>query len=154
MNFIIPNNVSRVTNLLTKAGFEAYLVGGCVRDIIVSREPKDWDITTNATPEQMIPLFESEEFKVVYENQFGTVSVIFEEEPFESPVREIQVTPYRTEGNYSDNRHPEYVSFSKNILDDLSRRDFTMNAIALNPLTMEFIDPFHGKQSLEKGLIE
>jgi tRNA nucleotidyltransferase (CCA-adding enzyme) len=161
MNTVIPNNVSRVTNLLIQAGFEAYLVGGCVRDIIVSsintadrREPKDWDITTNATPEQMIPVFEAENLKVVYENQFGTVSVVFEDEDLTSSVREIQVTPYRTEGDYSDNRHPDSVSFSTNLLDDLSRRDFTMNAIALNPLTYEFIDPFHGKQSLEKGIIE
>lgn len=161
MNAVIPNNVSRVTNLLIQAGFEAYLVGGCVRDIIVSstntadrREPKDWDITTNAIPEQMIPVFEAENLKVVYENQFGTVSVVFEDEDLTSSVREIQVTPYRTEGDYSDNRHPDSVSFSTNLLDDLSRRDFTMNAIALNPLTYEFIDPFHGKQSLEKGIIE
>ncbi len=154
MNARIPHNVSRVTNLLAKAGFEAYLVGGCVRDIIVSREPKDWDITTNAIPEEMIPIFELDDLKVVYENQFGTVSVVFEDEDLTSTVREIQVTPYRTEGNYSDNRHPDSVSFSKNIIDDLSRRDFTMNAIALNPETYEFIDPFHGKQSLEKGIIE
>lgn len=156
----IPHNVSYVTNLLHKAGFEAYLIGGCIRDLVlqdlhqVSREPKDWDITTDATPEQMIPVFEKGNLKVVYENQFGTVSVVFEEESFESSVREIQITPYRTEGNYSDNRHPDSVSFSTNIHDDLSRRDFTMNAMALHPETMELIDPFHGKQSLEKGIIE
>ncbi len=154
MKIAIPNNVSHVTNLLTKAGFEAYLVGGCVRDMLMNKVPKDWDLTTNALPEEMVRLFENKELKVVYENNFGTVSVVFEEELLNSNVREIQITPYRTEGSYSDNRHPDSVSFSKNIADDLSRRDFTMNAIALNPLNAEFTDPFHGKHAIEKGIIE
>lgn len=154
MKITIPNNVSHVTNLLIQAGYESYLVGGCVRDILVSREPKDWDITTNATPEQIISVFTDTGLRIVYENTFGTVSIVFEQEPLESSLREIQITPYRTEGDYSDNRHPDSVSFSTNILDDLSRRDLTINAIALNPVTHEIIDPFHGKQSLEKGIIE
>ncbi len=154
MKITIPNNVSHVTNLLIQAGYESYLVGGCVRDILVSREPKDWDITTNATPDQIISVFENTGLRVVYENTFGTVSIVFEQEPLESPFREIQITPYRTEGGYSDNRHPDLVSFSTNINDDLSRRDFTMNAIALHPVTFDIIDPFHGKQSIENGVIE
>ena len=160
MNFIIPKNVSRVTEVLKSAHFEAFLVGGCVRDLLmkqinhVSREPKDWDITTNARPEQIVKLFEDNGFKVVYENTFGTVSIVFEEESLTSNVREVQITPYRIEGGYSDNRHPDSVSFSTNIHDDLSRRDFTMNAIALDPETFEVIDPFHGKQAIEKQLIE
>lgn len=153
MNLTIPNNVSHVTNLLIEAGFEAYLVGGCVRDILMNKEPKDWDITTNAIPEKIVSLFESNNLKVVYENTFGTVSVVFEDEPLDSSVREIQITPYRIEGSYSDNRHPDSVSFSKDILEDLSRRDFTMNAVALNPINNEIIDPFHGKQAIEKGVI-
>jgi poly(A) polymerase/tRNA nucleotidyltransferase (CCA-adding enzyme) len=159
MNPIIPQNIIYVTNLLKRAGFEAFLVGGCVRDLLmkqiknVSREPKDWDITTDADPEQILSVFEQNNIKTVYENQFGTVSVIFEDEPLNSSVREIQITPYRTDGNYNDNRHPDSVSFTKNILDDLSRRDFTMNAIAMHPETFEIIDPFHGKQSIENGVI-
>jgi tRNA nucleotidyltransferase/poly(A) polymerase len=159
MNFVIPTNVSRVTETLKSAGFEAFLVGGCVRDLLisklnnVSREPKDWDITTNAKPEQIVKLFEDKGFKVVYENVFGTVSIIFEDESLDSSVRDIQITPYRLESTYSDNRHPDSVSFSDTINDDLSRRDFTMNAIALDPETFEIIDPFHGKQAIEKQMI-
>jgi tRNA nucleotidyltransferase (CCA-adding enzyme) len=130
MNFIIPTNVSRVTEMLKNAQFEAFLVGGCVRDLLVrkthelnnvSREPKDWDITTNAKPEQIVKLFEDNGFKVVYENNFGTVSIVFEDEPLDSSVRDIQITPYRLESEYSDNRHPDSVSFSDTIHDDLSR---------------------------------
>lgn len=159
MNIIIPTNVTRVTQILKNAHFEAFLVGGCVRDLLmkqinsVSREPKDWDITTNATPEQIVKLFEDNDFKVVYENSFGTVSIVFEDEELESSVREIQITPYRLESGYSDKRHPDSVSFSTNIHDDLSRRDFTMNAIAMDPETFEIIDPFHGKQAIEKQMI-
>jgi tRNA nucleotidyltransferase (CCA-adding enzyme) len=159
MSSIIPTNVSRVTETLKNAGFEAFLVGGCVRDLLisqvnnVSREPKDWDITTNAKPEQIVKLFEDKGFKVVYENVFGTVSIVFEDEPLNSSVRDIQITPYRLESAYSDNRHPDNVSFSDTIHDDLSRRDFTMNAIALDPETFEIIDPFHGKQAIEKQMI-
>jgi poly(A) polymerase/tRNA nucleotidyltransferase (CCA-adding enzyme) len=91
-------------------------------------EPKDWDITTNATPEQIQSLFE----KTVYENEFGTVAVIFENEPSDSTVRSIEVTPYRTEEKYSNNRHPDAVSFSEHLEDDLQRRDFTMNTIAIS----------------------
>jgi poly(A) polymerase/tRNA nucleotidyltransferase (CCA-adding enzyme) len=120
----------------------------------MNKIPKDWDITTNALPEEMLAIFEAVAIKAVYENNFGTVFVIFEEESLDSNVREIQVTTYRTEGNYSDNRHPDSVSFSKDILEDLSRRDFTMNAVALNPINNEIIDPFHGKHAIEKGIIE
>lgn len=159
MNIVIPTNVSRVTELLKSAEYEAFLVGGCVRDLLigqinnVSREPKDWDLTTNAEPLEIVKLFEDKGFKVVYENNFGTVSIVFEDEELSSSVREIQITPYRIEGTYSDKRHPDSVSFSKNINDDLSRRDFTMNAIAMDPETFELIDPFHGKQAIEKQMI-
>ena len=144
----IPSYVTHVTQALEKAGFEAYVVGGCVRDLILGRVPKDWDITTNATPDEIIPLFE----KTVYENKFGTVAVVFEkyiEEAFNDTSfvsREtkeenvtcvthektyiVEVTPYRTETSYSDFRHPDEVKFSKRIEDDLMRRDFTINAMA------------------------
>ncbi len=121
----IPKEVSYVTDTLENAGFEAYLVGGCVRDILMDREPKDWDITTNAKPDQIIGLFN----KTVYENEFGTVLVIQEDVPRET-LRQIEVTPYRVETKYSDFRHPDEVKFSEKLEDDLKRRDFTVNAMA------------------------
>src|SRR3989344_1310356 len=122
----IPKEVSHVTEILEKAGFEAYLVGGCVRDLVMGLEPKDWDVTTNAKPEQIIGLFE----KTVYENEFGTVAVIQENVSRET-LKVIEVTPYRIEEKYSDFRNPESVKFSDKIEDDLKRRDFTINALAM-----------------------
>ena len=152
----IPKEVSHVTNTLEKAGFEAYLVGGCVRDLIMGREPNDWDVTTNAKPNEIIALFE----KTIYENNFGTVGVCLpanlgEGVPIEGDVlREtkeedvshdtntddvthetseyliVEVTPYRTEAQYSDFRHPDEVKFSDKIDEDLQRRDFTINSMA------------------------
>ncbi|MFT5359901.1 MAG: tRNA nucleotidyltransferase (CCA-adding enzyme) [Candidatus Paceibacteria bacterium] len=127
MHFNIPNEVVKVTQTLEKGGFEAYLVGGCVRDLLTERKPKDWDITTNAKPDQIQDLFE----KTVYENNFGTVAVVNEGLEQDDPVRIIEITPYRTETTYSNNRHPDSVDFSDKLEDDLKRRDFTMNAIAL-----------------------
>ncbi len=157
----IPKEVSHVTNTLESAGFEAYLVGGCVRDLVLGKEPKDWDVTTNATPEQIIELFE----KTVYENNFGTVGVcvplvtlnkagvtyetirpdVSRDTPGGSishdlPADEvgtqeysiIEVTPYRLEAEYSDFRHPDEVKFSENLEDDLKRRDFTVNAMVMD----------------------
>ena len=126
INVKIPKEVSHVTETLEKAGFEAYLVGGCVRDLVIGLEPKDWDVTTNAKPEQIIGLFE----KTVYENQFGTVAVIQENVSHET-LKVIEVTPYRIEAKYSDFRHPDSGKFSDKIEDDLKRRDFTVNALAL-----------------------
>ena len=137
----IPKEVSHVTSTLENAGFEAYLVGGCVRDLLMGIKPKDWDVTTNATPEQIIGLFE----KTVYENTFGTVGVCLpaqENVPRETPPEGvsrgtgeydiIEVTPYRIETKYSDFRHPDEVKFSDKLEDDIKRRDFTVNAIALD----------------------
>jgi putative nucleotidyltransferase with HDIG domain len=132
----IPEFVSRVTTTLEKGGFEAYLVGGCVRDLLTSKEPKDWDVATNAKPEEIQALFE----KTVYENKFGTVGVLVARETLSDVSREIkgavsyetiEVTTYRKDGKYSDNRHPEEVTYSETIEEDLKRRDFTMNSIAL-----------------------
>lgn len=146
----IPSQVSHVTDTLEKAGFEAYLVGGCVRDLLTDREPEDWDITTNAKPDQIISLFE----KTVYENDFGTVAVcvalsanVSGETSVNNVSREtsnggvthemskymiIEVTPYRTEGKYSDFRHPDEIAFADKLEDDLKRRDFTVNAMAFD----------------------
>ena len=119
-----------------------------MRDLLLNRKPRDWDITTNALPEQIIALFE----KTHYENSFGTVTIVLEGDE-DSSLREIQVTPYRTEGSYSDKRHPDTVSFSTSIKGDLSRRDFTINAIAFDPFSRETIDPFGGGKDIEKKLI-
>jgi putative nucleotidyltransferase with HDIG domain len=142
----IPKEVSHVTDTLEKAGFEAYLVGGCVRDLIIGREPKDWDITTNAKPEQIIGLFE----KTVYENTFGTVAVI-QEDVSQETFRQIEVTPYRIEAKYSDFRHPDEVKFSENLSDDLKRRDFTVNAMALRVIkdNISLTDMFEGLKDIK-----
>src|SRR3989344_1822952 len=148
----IPPEVSHVTDTLEKAGFEAYLVGGCVRDLVMSQmlsgfeaeqKPKDWDVTTNAKPEQIVDLFE----KTVYENTFGTVAVIQEEVSRET-LRQIEVTPYRVEAKYSDFRHPDEVKFSKKLEDDLKRRDFTVNALALDHKG-HLVDLFNGLKDIE-----
>jgi poly(A) polymerase/tRNA nucleotidyltransferase (CCA-adding enzyme) len=127
---------------LEKGGFQAYLVGGCVRDIFLGRKPKDWDITTNAKPDQIQALF----VKTVYENVFGTVAVI-NEETEDPTLKVIEITPYRTESEYSDRRHPNEVKFSDKIEDDLKRRDFTVNAIAIslsNGAIKDIIDLYGG----------
>lgn len=143
-----------VIAVLQNSGFEAFLVGGCVRDLFLARIPKDYDITTNATPEQIISLFP----KTFYENEYGTVGVVTCGEELGIPcsdesTRIIEVTPYRLEGNYSDGRHPDEVKWGKNIEDDLKRRDFTCNAIAYNPITGEIVDPYKGQNDIKQRII-
>ena len=155
ISFSIPKEVRGVVLMLQNAGFEAYLVGGCVRDMLLGIPPKDYDITTNATPEQIIPLFP----KTFYENSYGTVGVVTCGDELGIPcvdetVKIVEVTPYRLESTYSDNRHPDSVSWSSNIEDDLKRRDFTCNAIAYNPVTCEMVDLYGGEQDLENKLIK
>jgi len=167
----IPKEVSHVTETLEKAGFEAYLVGGCVRDLLMNRQPKDWDVTTNATPEQIAGLFE----KTIYENTFGTVGVVLPANPGEGVSREtapssvsqetldprsynleanliVEVTPYRIEAKYSDFRHPDEVRFSTRLEDDLKRRDFTINAMSLNS-NGHIIDLFGGIKDIESKVL-
>lgn len=153
MNINIPGNVSQVTKLLTSMDFEAFLVGGCVRDSFTGNIPKDWDIATNALPDQVVELFEKEGFRVVAENQFGTVKIVFEDEDIESTVREVEVTTYRTDGIYLDNRHPEAVHFVKSIEEDLARRDFTVNAMAFDPTSNTVVDPFNGQKDIEDKIL-
>lgn len=148
MNFSIPKEVSQVTEKLEKAGFEAFLVGGCVRDLIMGNEPKDWDVTTNATPDQIISLFP----KTFYENDFGTVGVVDEQTENEL-TRVIEVTPYRIESEYSDGRHPDSVIFSQKIEDDLQRRDFTMNSLAYSISKGEIIDLYGGQKDVKDRVI-
>jgi tRNA nucleotidyltransferase (CCA-adding enzyme) len=142
----IPKEVAEASRTLVEGGFEAHLVGGCVRDILLGREPKDWDIATNAKPEEIQKLFED----TVYENDFGTVGVKTESEDPKLGV--IEVTTYRIEGKYTDKRHPDDVKFAKTIEEDLSRRDFTVNAIAMD-LKGAIIDPYGGKDDLKAKTI-
>ncbi|MFA5934021.1 MAG: CCA tRNA nucleotidyltransferase [Candidatus Paceibacterota bacterium] len=161
INFQIPKEVLEVIDTLQKSGFEAYLVGGCVRDMLTDKLPKDWDITTSAKPGQIVGLFT----KTVYENNFGTVAVIFEnvaretledvthETSLATPYQVIEVTPYRLEAKYSDTRHPDSVIFSQNIEDDLKRRDFTVNAMAFNPTNGELIDIYKGQEDIKDKVL-
>lgn len=147
MKYKIPKEIKRVYNVLKDAGYEAYLVGGCVRDLLLGKKPKDWDITTNARPEEIEKLYE----KSFYENQFGTVSAITDSE--DETLKVVEITPYRVESKYSDKRHPDKVKFTKKLEDDLSRRDFTVNAMALNSDSGELIDLFGGQKDLKNKII-
>lgn len=144
----VPKEVTRVTETLEQAGFEAFLVGGCVRDLLLNRKPKDWDVTTNATPDQIIALFPH----TFYENIFGTVGVVNEDTEDES-LATVEVTPYRLESGYSDNRRPDSVSFSTHIEDDLKRRDFTINALAYSPSKNILIDLYNGQEDLKQNVL-
>lgn len=137
-----------MTEALERAGHEAYVVGGCVRDLLLGRKPKDWDVTTNATPEQIQALFE----ETYYTNEFGTVGIVNPAVSDES-FKVVEVTPYRTEGRYSDARRPDSVVFSQAIADDLKRRDFTINALAYSPATGELIDLYEGIRDIEGGML-
>ncbi len=177
----IPKEVSQVTKKLKDSGFEAYLVGGCVRDLLLNIEPTDWDITTNALPEQIQDIFEH----TFYENDFGTVGVVndhvsenvkdLKQQLKDVPVTHddvsqetadiyrkikrlesiahIEVTPYRIESEYSDNRHPDQITFSDSLEQDLMRRDFTINAMAYDCETNEIIDLHSGIRDLDKKII-
>ncbi len=144
---LIPEHVQEIVSKLQDAGFSAYLVGGCVRDLILNKIPKDWDITTSAQPEEIIRIFED----TFYENTFGTVGVKIKKESGETEI--VEVTPYRTEGDYSDGRHPNSVSFSDDIRDDLLRRDFTMNAIAYDSIEDKIIDEYDGLKDIKDKTI-
>ena len=155
----VPKEVVSVIGVLDEAGFEAYLVGGCVRDLILKREPKDWDIAASARPEEIQKLFKDS----VYENDFGTVGIKTESE--DPKLKIIEVTTYRIEGKYTDKRHPDEVKFAKTIEEDLSRRDFTVNAMAMklendteeqSPVASRqslIIDPFGGREDIKNHII-
>ncbi len=139
---LIPKEVKQIIEKLKEAGFEAYIVGGCVRDFLLATEPKDWDVTTNAKPEEIQKVFPGS----FYENNFLTVTVLTEAKT------EIEITTFRSEAKYSDKRHPDEVKYAKTLEEDLSRRDFTVNAMAMN-LEKEIIDPFGGQEDLQKKII-
>lgn len=149
----VPREVRMVVAMLQHGGFEAYLVGGCVRDHILGISPKDYDVTTNATPEQIIALFP----RTFYENAYGTVGVVTapESEIDDEVVKKsiVEVTPFRIEGVYSDSRHPDTVAWASKVEEDLSRRDFTCNAIAYDLVEDRLIDPFEGLKDIESKVI-
>ena len=169
----IPKEISELTKKLKNSrlpagrqGNQAFLVGGCVRDFLLNQKPKDWDIATNAKPEEIQKIFPDS----VYENQFGTVGVKTESE--DPTLKIIEVTTFRLEGKYTDKRHPDEIKFAKTIEEDLARRDFTVNAIAAeiqfgevrppkvddnvrrsNLQNIKIIDPFGGQKDLKNKII-
>ena len=144
MNFEIPDGARRILQTLNSAGYEAYLVGGCVRDLLRGVKPHDWDICTSALPEETEQCFADR--RVIETGlKHGTVTVLEEGEPYE-------ITTYRTEGPYSDSRRPDFVRFVPNLEEDLARRDFTMNAIAMD-LEGNLRDPYGGADDIKSRLI-
>ncbi|MEK7612741.1 MAG: CCA tRNA nucleotidyltransferase [Patescibacteria group bacterium] len=144
----IPPEIKAITDTLEAAGFEAWVVGGCVRDLLLGRKPKDWDITTNATPEQIQAAFEN----TFYTNEFGTVGVV-QEGIEDETLKIVEITPYRVEGKYSDARRPDSVAFSTKIEDDLKRRDFTINALAFSPSKGQLLDLYEGIKDIKDNLV-
>ena len=142
MHIKLPVKVKHIISRLEKNGYEAYAVGGCVRDSVLDRVPEDWDITTSAKPEEVKKLFTA---TIDTGLQHGTVTVVIEKEGYE-------VTTFRLDGDYSDGRHPDRVAFTSSLTEDLKRRDFTINAMAYSEKT-GLIDRFDGEKDLEYGII-
>lgn len=142
----LPKEIENILNKLDKAGFEAYTVGGCLRDLLLGNQPKDWDITTRAKPEQIQKIF----LNSFYQNKFGTVTVKTKSK--EKNLQEIEITTFRTEQKYTDKRHPDKIGFTEDLKEDLARRDFTINALALDK-NGEIVDLFDGQKDLKKKII-
>ncbi|WP_367569113.1 CCA tRNA nucleotidyltransferase [Lacrimispora sp.] len=142
MKIQIPEAAEKIMEQLNTHGFEAYVVGGCVRDSLLGREPEDWDITTSAKPEQVKEIFPR---TVDTGIQHGTVTVLIDRMGYE-------VTTYRIDGEYEDGRHPKSVEFTGNLLEDLKRRDFTINAMAYSSRE-GLVDAFDGRKDLERGIV-
>ena len=142
MTINIPQKAEQILHILNEAGYEAYVVGGCVRDSILDRVPGDWDITTSALPEQVKELFHR---TVDTGIQHGTVTVMMGKEGFE-------VTTYRVDGEYHDGRHPDAVTFTRSLEEDLKRRDFTINAMAYHP-EHGLVDLFGGMEDINRKII-
>lgn len=140
----LPGNVRFILHMLREAGHEAYVVGGCVRDSIMGRKPHDWDICTSAKPEQVIEIFNH--YKVIPTGlKHGTVTIMKNDKPYE-------ITTYRVDGEYDDARHPKDVTFTTSLEEDLSRRDFTMNALAYNN-NNDLVDLFGGVNDIKNGIV-
>ena len=147
----VPKEVKFVISELKNKSFEAYIVGGCVRDFLRGTESQDWDVATNAKPAEIGKIF----LRSYADNKFGTVTVLTGSE--DPKLKEIEITPYRIESKYTDKRHPDEVKWAKTIKEDLARRDFTVNAIAINlqltTYNLQLIDPFNGQQDLKNKII-
>lgn len=142
----IPQEVELINKKIAEAGSQAYYVGGCVRDFLLGKKPKDWDITTDAKPEELVKIFPDS----VYENKFGTVGVKTRSE--DPATQLVEATTFRKEGKYTDKRHPDEITFAKTLEEDLSRRDFTVNAMAMDAKG-KLVDPFGGKKDLKDKII-
>jgi len=145
----IPKEVKFVVDELKKKNYEAYLVGGCVRDLLREVEPQDWDIATNANPKEIGKIF----LRSFTDNKFGTVTVLTVSK--DPKLKEVEITPFRTEEKYTDKRHPDKVKWAKTIEEDLARRDFTINALAtgLEGSELKIVDPFGGQKDLKDKII-
>ena len=145
MQFSFPDSIQHMCSMLCDNGFQAYIVGGCVRDAALGLVPHDYDITTNARPEEIISIFGAEHCSQ-YGRAFGTVGV-------KHSGGFAEITTFRTETDYTDYRHPATVLFADSIFDDLARRDFTCNAMAWDFQTQQLVDPFHGMQDLKRNIL-
>jgi len=166
----IPSEILTIAEKLSDSGYKAYLVGGCVRDLLLNKKPKDWDIATDAVPEDILRMFPNS----IYENSFGTVAV--KTNSSDEVLKIVEVTTFRLEGRYSDKRHPDEIKFAKSIEEDLARRDFTVNALAVRiksgqsrngiipirdypclrrqaGLEKCLVDPYKGRKDLESKVI-
>lgn len=147
INILMPQGVKIIIDTLKGEGYKGYIVGGCVRDSLLKKHPKDWDITTDSLPEKTMEIFKARGFRVVETGlKHGTVTIVINKIGYE-------VTTFRIEGDYSDNRHPDYVSYTTSIKEDLSRRDFTVNAMAYNE-DSGLIDYFGGTEDLNNKIIK
>lgn len=147
-----PEKVIKIATIMQKKGYRAYAVGGCVRDSIMDRCPSDWDMTTSASPEKMIEIFDSEGIRTIPTGlKHGTVTVLLDGDTFE-------LTTFRIDGGYTDSRHPDAVTFTNRLSDDLCRRDFTVNAMAADPLCEkedeEITDLFGGREDIKSKVIK
>ena len=143
-NIVIPAHILALMQRMKKNGEEIYLVGGCLRDLLLGKTPNDYDLTTSALPQKTVEIFS--DYRVITTGlKHGTVTVIAEGEP-------IEITTFRIDGSYSDSRHPDGVTFTRRIEEDLSRRDFTVNAMAYHPF-VGLVDPFGGTEDLQKGIL-
>src|SRR5699024_8585404 len=141
MDYIIPSYVMKIIEKLEKAGYEAFLVGGRLRDIVLNKEPSDYDLTTNAKPDEMIQIFH-DYTTILTGKKFGTVTVVTKK-------GHIEITTYRIEDEYVEGRRPSKVYFTNDLKEDLSRRDFTMNAMAYNE-KIGLVDPSNCRKYLSK----
>ena len=147
VNITMPKEAELIIDELYNIGKEGFVVGGCVRDSLLGLKPKDWDITTNASPQLVKDTFEKLGFRVIETGiKHGTVTVIINDEPFE-------ITTYRIEGEYIDNRRPSNVEYTDSLREDLIRRDFTINAMAYNTV-IGLVDPFNGREHLNEKIIK